>query len=124
MLTHSTDPILHSAQEEFIFDTIDHNLKVTGTIVSQQHIPQAFLDKVKAKRDFQDNQTFAQLTKGDDIEKIHLARIPVAVVNKWAREGFDMMALIDSGDSQAAATILAKLRLEDMQGFQTTSKNF
>lgn len=119
-----SDYTLHTAQEDFIIDTVDHNLKVTGTIVSTQHIPQAFLDKVKAKRDFQDKQTFAQITKGDEFEKIHLARIPVAVVNKWAREGFDMMALIDSGDSQAAATILAKLRLEDMQGFQTTSKNF
>lgn len=123
-MTQSTDPILHSAQEEFIFDTVDHNFKVTGTIVSTQHIPQSFLDKVKAKRDHQDKQTFAQITKGDEFEKIHLARIPVAVVNKWAREGFDMMALIDSGDHQAASTILAKLRLEGMEGFQTTSKNF
>ena len=115
---------LHTAREDFIFDSVDANLKVTGTIVSEQHISQDFLDKMKRKREAQDRKTFAEITKGDDIEKIHLCRIPVAVVNKWAREGFDMMTLIDSGDPKAAQTILAKLRLEDMTAFQLTSKNF
>lgn len=110
--------------EDFIVDTADSDLNVTGTIVSAQHIPQSFIDRVKAKRDWQDSQSFSTLTKGDDIEKIHLARIPVAVVNKWTREGFDMLGLIGSGDPMAASLILAKLRAEDLTAFQTTSKSF
>jgi hypothetical protein len=114
----------HTSADDFIVDTCDSDFRVTGTIVTTQNIPQSFLDKVRAKRDFQDAQTFGQLTKGDDLERIHLCRIPVSVVSKWSREGFDMMALLDSGDPKAAQTILAKLRLEEMEGFQTTSKNF
>ncbi len=34
------------------------------------------------------------------------------------------LALISSGEPRAAALILAKLRTEDMAGFQTTSRNF
>jgi len=110
--------------EDFVPDTVDGDLQVTGTIVSAQHIPQGFLDRVAAKRNWQDAQAFKTITKGDDIEKVHLARIPVAVVNKWQREGFDMLELISSGDPNAAAIILARLRAEDLQAFQTTSKNF
>lgn len=108
--------------EDFIPDTVDGDLQVTGTIVSEQHIPQSFLDNVASKRAFQDGQTFAQLTKGDEIERIHLARIPVAVVNKWRREGFDIFQAIH--DPSGAAIILAKLRAEDLTAFQTTTKSF
>lgn len=110
--------------EDFIPETVDNDLQMTGTIVSEQYIPQSFLDNVKAKREWQDSSTFSQLTKGDEIEKIHLARIPVAVVNKWRREGFDLYQLISSGDQNASALILAKLRSEELTAFQTTSKNF
>lgn len=109
--------------EDFVPETVDSDLQVTGHIVAQQHIPESFLAKVAAKRNWQDAQTFAQLTKGDEIEKIHLARIPVAVVNKWQREGFDLYELVSSGDPNASAIILAKLRTEDLTAFQTTSKN-
>jgi len=108
--------------EDFVPDTIDGDLQVTGTIVSAQHIPQSFLDSVAAKRDFQDGQSFSALTKGDEIEKIHLARIPVAVVNKWQREGFDLYQAIH--DPNGAALILAQLRAENLTAFQTTSKTF
>lgn len=110
--------------EEFVPDTCDGDFQVTGTIVSAQHIPQAFLDRVAAKRDWQNAQAFKTLTKGDDIEKVHLARIPVAVVNKWRREGFDMLELIGSGEPNAAALIMAKLRLEDLTAFQVSTKAF
>ncbi|WP_066803373.1 hypothetical protein [Sphingomonas asaccharolytica] len=113
-----------TADEDFVPDTVDDDFRMTGTIVSTQNIPQSFLDKVASKRDLQDKQTFSQLTRGDEIEKIHLARIPVAVVSKWHREGFDLFHLIDSGDPNASAIILAKLRADDMAAFQTTSKNF
>lgn len=113
-----------TADEDFVPDTIDDDLQVTGHIVSAQHIPQGFLDRVAAKRNHQDSQSFSALTRGDEIEKIHLARVPVSVVNKWQREGFDMLQLISSGDPNAAAIILAKLRAEDLTAFQTTSKNF
>ncbi len=107
--------------EDFVPDTVDSDLQVTGTIVSAQHIPQGFLDRVAAKRNWQDAQTFSQLTKGDEIEKVHLARIPVAVVNKWQREGFDLYQAIH--DPNGSALILAKLRAENLTAFQTTSKN-
>jgi hypothetical protein len=114
---------LVSAREEFVPDTVDSDLRVTGTIVSVQDIPQRFLDEVAAKRNRQDATSFTALTKGDDLERVHLARIPVAVVNKWQREGFDMLALVSSCDPNAAAIILAKLRAEDLTAFQLTSKN-
>lgn len=110
--------------EDFIPETVDGDLQVTGTIVSEQFIPQSFLDRVAAKRNWQDAQSFRALTKGDDIEKVHLARIPVAVVNKWQREGFDLYELVSSGDPNASAIIMAKLRAEDLTAFQTTHKNF
>lgn len=110
--------------EHFIPEGLDSDLRTTGTIVAQQEIPKAWLDRVKAKRDHQDAHAFRTLTKGDDLEKIHLARIPVAVVNKWRREGFDMLALIDSRDPNAASIIMAKLRAEDMHDFRVSSKNF
>lgn len=110
--------------EDFIPETVDSDLQVTGTIVAEQYIPQAFIDNIANKRNWQDSQSFRALTKGDDIEKVHLARIPVAVVNKWQREGFDMYELIGSGDPNAAAIIMAKLRAEDLTAFQTTNKNF
>jgi hypothetical protein len=113
---------LVTADEDFVVDSVDSDLQVTGTIVSAQHIPQAFLDKVAAKRNFQDARSFAQLTKGDDTERVHLARIPVAVVNKWRREGFDLFQAIH--DPNGSAIILAKLRAEDLTAFQTTSKTF
>lgn len=111
-----------TANEDFIPDTVDSDLQMTGTIVSSQNIPQSFLDAVAAKRDFQDRQSFSALTKGDEIEKIHLARIPVAVVNKWRREGFDLFDAIH--DPNGSALILAKLRSENLTAFQTTSKTF
>jgi hypothetical protein len=110
--------------EQFVPDSLDSDLRSTGTIVSAQEIPKAWMDRVKAKRDHQDAQAFRTLTKGDDLEKVHLARIPVSVVNKWRREGFDMLALIDSRDPNAAAIIMARLRAEDLQAFQVSSKNF
>jgi hypothetical protein len=113
-----------TAQEEFVPDMVDNDLQVTGTIVSTQDIPQSFLDRVAHRRAFQDSKSFAQLTKGDDLDKVHLCSIPVAIVNQWARQGFDMLALISSGDPNAAATILAKLRAEDLTAFQTTTRNF
>jgi len=108
--------------EDFVTDTMNRDFQVTGTIVSEQHIPQSFLDSVAAKRNWQDDQSFSTLTKGDEIEKIHLARVPVAVVNKWQREGFDLFQAIH--DPNGAALILAKLRAEDLTAFQTTSKTF
>lgn len=110
--------------EEFVPETFDGDFQTTGTIVSEQHIPQGWLDRVKAKRDRQDAQSFSQLTKGDEMDRVHLARIPVAVVNKWAREGFDLYGLISSGAPNAAAIIMAKLDLEDLQAFKTSSKTF
>ena len=110
--------------EDFVPDSFDGDFRTTGTIVAEQRIPQSFIDRVKAKRDFQDARSFSTLTRGDEIEKVHLARIPVAVVNKWAREGFDMLGLISSGDPHASALILARLRAEDLTAFQTTSKSF
>lgn len=110
--------------EDFIPEMVDSDLQMTGTIVAEQHIPQAFLDNIANKRNWQDSQSFRALTKGDDIEKVHLARIPVAVVNKWQREGFDLYELIGSGDPNATAIIMAKLRAEDLTAFQTTHKNF
>lgn len=118
----NTRPRFVGLDEDFVIDSIDDDMQVTGTIVSAQEIPQGFLDRVAAKRNAQDAQTFAQLTKGDEIERIHLARIPVAVVSKWQREGFDLFQAIH--DPNGSALILAKLRAEDLTAFQTTSKTF
>lgn len=111
-----------TADEDFVPETVDSDFQVTGHIVSTQEIPQSFLDAVAAKRDFQDRRSFAQLTKGDEIEKIHIARIPVVIVNKWAREGFDLFQAMN--DANGTALILAKLRVENLTAFQTTSKTF
>lgn len=118
----TTTPLFVGLDEDFVLDGVDDDLQVTGTIVSEQHIPQGFLDRVAAKRNWQDANTFSALTRGDEIERIHLARIPVAVVNKWQREGFDLFQAIH--DPNGAAIILAKLRAEDLTAFQTTSKSF
>ena len=112
-----------SSNEEFVADTIDSDLRMTGTIVGHQTIAQSFLDNIANLRNAQDASSFSALTKGDDLEKIRIASIPVSVVNKWRREGFDMLALIDSGDPQAASLILAKLRADDLTAFQATTRN-
>ena len=120
----TAQPRFITAREEFIPATVDSDLRVTGTIVSAQSIPTSFLDRMAATRQRQDAQTFAQLTKGDDLDRVKVASIPVAIVAKWDREGFDLHGLIDSRDPNAIAIIMAKLDAENLSAFRATSKDF
>ena len=46
-----------------------------------------------------------------------LCSVPVAVAEKWLREGFDM-------HKESAKAIVARLRKEDLSHFITTAKSF
>ncbi len=115
----------NTVQSRFQLDSVDSDLQVTGTIEAFQEIPQDLLDKLKAKREYQDSRKFSELTKGDDLEMIEIAEIPQAVIWKWGREGFDFFEIISTLPGQETAQmILAKLRTDELTAFQLTSKTF
>jgi hypothetical protein len=77
-------------------------------IQTYQAIPQEFTDALKAER-FHNSQS---RVSG---EYHRVASIPTAVVDKWMREGFDFW-------NASAKTILAKLKLENLDAFITSDK--
>ena len=83
-----------------------------GNLVRQdsQHISDTLLTSLKDKR----HETASQL-EGDFM---HVASIPVIIVQKWQKEGFDIM--------QPGVTykeIVARLRAENLEGFLATDKS-
>ena len=75
-----------------------------------QNIQQSFLDSVKEQRDNSKNQR-----EGD---YMRVASIPTIIVEKWMREGFDIM----KGD-HSAAEIVKRLKAENLDAFLTTEKS-
>ena len=75
-----------------------------------QHISQTCLDGLKDKR----NESSHQL-EGDFQ---HVASIPVIFVEKWKKEGFDIM-----DGSIPFKEIVKKLKAENLDGFMATEKS-
>lgn len=76
----------------------------------QQHIPSSFLTNLS---DMRHNST--QTREG---EFMKVASIPTVVVEKWMREGFDIL-----GDRNIKpADIVKKLKAEGLEDFLTTNK--
>ncbi len=85
---------------------IDENSE--GLVIERyQEIPKAFLDNLKRKRE----ESKAVREK----EYMHIASIPVEVVEKWQREGFDFY-------NESAKKIVAKLKSENLDAFLVTNK--
>ena len=81
-----------------------------GLVLKQsQDISQAFLDGIKDTRN-------ASLDKREG-DYMSVAQIPVVVVEKWMREGFDIM-----GPGITAAEIVKRLKEENLDAFLTTEK--
>ena len=118
---------LLTVQEDLILDDVvtsdtELGLRVSGGVVRTQEIPQRFLDLMALKREAQDRQTFKQLTAGDEIERIHVARIPVSLAAHWRSNGFDLTEVIERPNG--AQLILERLRREELTAFQLTSRSF
>ena len=75
-----------------------------------QDISQDFLDGVKETR----NESLGK-REGDYMS---VAQIPVIVVEKWMREGFDIL-----GPGVTAKEIVRRLKAENLEAFLTTEKN-
>ena len=75
-----------------------------------QDISQSFLDGIKETRN-------ASLDKREG-DYMSVAQIPVVVVEKWMREGFDIMA-----PGITAAEIVKRLKAENLDAFLTTDKS-
>ena len=75
-----------------------------------QYISQQFLDDVKDKRD--------NSTKQLEGNYQHVASIPVIFVEKWQKEGFDIM-----DGSIAFKDIVKKLKAENLGAFMATEKS-
>tara|TARA_X000001382_G_scaffold64915_1_gene44975 strand:- start:1564 stop:1890 length:327 start_codon:yes stop_codon:yes gene_type:complete len=82
-----------------------------SAIKHTQEIPQWHLDNLKQQRDTSATQ------KTGDMMKV--ASIPVAVIEKWMREGFDVMR----DKNITAKDIVNKLKNEDLGAFLTTEKS-
>lgn len=78
-------------------------------IRKDQEITSEFLDSLADER-FHSNQ-------GPAKEFHRFASIPVAVVEKWQREGFDVLS-----GRYSAKEIMRKLKSEDLGAFITTNK--
>lgn len=78
-------------------------------IKKEQSIPQSFLDRLKTARDDSANN------KMGDYHRV--ASIPTVVVEKWMREGFNIW-----DKNVTAKEIVARLKLEHLDGFLTTTK--
>lgn len=78
-------------------------------IKHEQEITQQFLDDCKADRLATANKPCGETHK--------IASIPVAVYERWMREGFNPAKV-------KPAEVLARLRKEHLDGFITTEKRF
>lgn len=85
----------------------------TGNLVRRdsQIISQGFLDDLKDKRNASRNHL-----EGD---YQHVAAIPTIFVEKWQREGFDIL----TDKSITLKQIVAKLKSENLEGFMATEKS-
>ena len=75
-----------------------------------QDISQSFLDAVKEQRDSSKSRR-----EGD---YMRVASIPTIIVEKWMREGFNIM-----NGEHSAAEIVKRLKAENLEAFLTTEKS-
>ncbi len=91
---------------------VDRQLRIKEAVIeASQAVPDEFLRRLKAERDFQD-QKFAP----DDVK---VASLPGALVDHWYRQGFNIW-----DPNIKPKDILARLQREDLTAFITTSKTF
>lgn len=94
---------MHDVQNDFK-DNVDGLL-----IRRSQEVPDEFLKELK------DQKIASSGTRERDYMK--LASIPVAVLDTWAAQGYDIYKM-------TAKEIIKKLRAENLDAFITTTKNF
>jgi hypothetical protein len=75
-----------------------------------QFIPDSFLDRLKNKRH--------ATTNTPEGEMMHVASIPVAIVEKWMAEGFNIY-----DQNVRLKDIVRRLQREDMTGLMATNKS-
>jgi len=88
---------------EFMDGGSEHQL----VIKHSQDIPTKFLDSLKEAR--------MESSRGPMGDFHRFASVPTAVVEKWKREGFDIM-------KESAKSIVRKLQSEDLGAFITTNR--
>ena len=88
---------------EFLDGDSDRPLVIRHT----QDIPDEFLQDLREARIESDRQPMGDFHR--------FASIPTAVVEKWQREGFDVM-------KESARAIILRLKSEDLGAFITTNK--
>src|SRR5574337_472326 len=86
---------------------LDGDSNTQLVIKHTQEIPDAFLTQLKEARIESDRRPMGDFHR--------FASIPTAVVEKWKREGFDVM-------KESAKSIIRKLQSEDLGAFITTNK--
>ena len=93
---------------QFLDQDVAFDENSEGLVIERyQEIPQTFIDGLKAER--------ANSSSVREGETMRVASIPVVVVEKWMREGFDF-------HNATAKQIVAKLRQENLDYFITTEK--
>lgn len=75
-----------------------------------QHISDDFLTSLKEQRNASKDRR--------EGEYMRVASIPTVVVEKWMREGFDIM-----NGEHSAAEIVKRLKAENLEAFLTTEKS-
>lgn len=92
----------------FIDQNVAFDENTEGLVIERyQEIPQGFIDSLRRVR--------ADSRSHREGELMRVASIPVSVVDKWKREGFDF-------DNATAHQIVAKLKNENLDAFITTDK--
>jgi hypothetical protein len=80
-----------------------------GHIIERvQHIPDGFLERLKAERD--------ESTSVRETEHQRVASIPTCLVEKWISEGYPFW-------DEPVSKIVAKLKAEGLEYFLTTAKS-
>lgn len=94
---------MHTVNTKVLRDNDDTKF----TIQQTQYIPKDFLDSLRRQRE----------SSLDFREKDYMSvcKVPVAVHQKWMREGFNMM-------EEPAHAIVARLKQENLDAFLTTKK--
>lgn len=94
--------------QRFIEQQTDFDENTDGLVIqTSQAIPDSFLRDLKEER-FESKHRKAG-------EYMRVASIPVVVVDKWKREGFDF-------DNAPVREIITKLKMEGLDAFITTDK--
>lgn len=102
--------LIHDSTDRLHMTVDEKTGQIGGHIETFQEIPDNFLRELSDQKHFQDGK-FAP-------DEIKVASVPGAVVDKWIREGFNIM----SDRNITPAMIVARLKAEDMSRFVTTSK--